>query len=298
MPDTSREPVRVRVPATSANLGPGFDSVALCLNLYDDLAATAMQPGSLTVEVRGEGADSVPRDRTHLVVRAMIAAFERLGVQPPGIALTTINRIPHGRGLGSSAAAIAGGIRLAAALSGAPPLADRDALRLADELEGHPDNVAACLYGGLTVAWRDTEGADAVRVSVPRLAVTVLVPAGEVSTELARSLLPAVVPHSVAAANGARCALLTVAATSRPDLLLAATEDRLHQSFRAPAMPDSAELVGRLRAAGHAAAISGAGPAVVVLAPPSGRSMVGLIPDGWRVLELSVSSQGAFEVHG
>lgn len=283
--------VAVRAPATSANLGPGFDSVAVCLDLYDDLTATRLEPGKLEVTASGEGAAAVPRNGEHLVVRAMTATFDRLGVAVPGIALTTVNRIPHGRGLGSSAAAIVAGIRLAEALSGIE-LPEGRALRLADELEGHPDNVAACLSGGLTVAWRGADGVDAVRLPVARLAATVFVPAGEVSTELARSLLPSVVPHEVAAANGARCALLVAAMTGRPDLLLAATEDRLHQSFRAPAMPDSAALLTRLRASGHAAAVSGAGPSVVVLSEDPLPRPTGMAPDGWRVLELSVSPRG------
>jgi len=157
--------IHVRVPATCANLGPGFDALGLALSRYDDAVARVGEDG-LVVDVAGEGADDLPRDGTHLVVRTMQTVFERLGGQPRGLELVCANRIPQGRGLGSSAAAIVAGVLLARALvvAGDEAVPDEDVLALAAELEGHPDNVAACLRGGLTVAYLSTDGWRAERV--------------------------------------------------------------------------------------------------------------------------------------
>jgi homoserine kinase len=281
--------VLVRVPATSANLGPGFDALGLALTLHDEVEARVTASG-LDIEVVGEGAADVADAREkHLIVRAMRAAFDELGGgQPPGIALRCVNRIPHGRGLGSSAAAIVAGVLAARALAGVSVAAD-DALPLANHLEGHPDNVAPCLYGGLTVAWTTdgpggggpmtgdlaagdldpsgrSVGTVARAVRLEPLAgvrpVAIIAPA-PVSTEVARGLLPRSVPHRDAARNAGRAALLIAALTCRPEALLDATEDRLHQDYRAPAMPATHDLVARLRAAGMPAVVSGAGPSVL-----------------------------------
>lgn len=261
-------PVQVRVPATSANLGPGFDAFGLALGLHDHVVARVVEEG-LQVDVAGEGAGEVATDERHLVVRAMRATFERLGGQPRGLELVCANRIPHGRGLGSSAAAIVAGILAARALTlgGEQGLPDAAVLALASEIEGHPDNVAACLFGGVTIAWTDdATGTQVARLDAhPDLRALALVPSVTSSTEAARGLLPAQVPHALAAANAARAGLLGLALTVRPDLLLAATHDRLHQDFRTSAMPDTLALVGALRAQGLAAVVSGAGPTVLVL---------------------------------
>ncbi|MDX6278165.1 MAG: homoserine kinase, partial [Nocardioidaceae bacterium] len=240
--------------------------------------------------VEGEGADSVPRDETHLVVRAMHAAFDVLGERPRGLRLHFRNAIPHGRGLGSSAAAIVGGIMLARALvvDGAARLGDSAAYQLATDLEGHPDNVAAACFGGLTVAWMDGAAAGVERLDSTER-VTVFVPPDAVSTERARGLLPDQVPHRDAAYNAGRAALLVVALTSAPERLLAATEDRLHQAYRSEAMPESYALMESLRADGVAAIISGAGPTVLAF----GHGVSGRAPDGWRALELGVDPEGA-----
>jgi homoserine kinase len=284
--------VTIRVPASSANLGPGFDALGLALDLHDRLTGE-ITDGGLEVDVAGEGADDVPRDEDHLVVRAMRAAFDVLGEQPAGLRLTCENAIPHARGLGSSSAAIVGGIVLARALveGGAERLDDAAALQLAHDLEGHPDNVAAALLGGLTIAWLDGDRAVAQRLdaSVP---VTVLVPPEPVSTEVARGLLPADVPHADAAANAGRAALLVAALTGAPEHLLAATEDRLHQSFRASAMPDTYSLVRALRACNVPAVVSGAGPTVLAFA----RGLAHVAPDGWELKELAVATRGAHVV--
>ncbi len=173
------EPVRVRVPATSANLGPGFDALGLALALHDDVAAE-VTAGGVTVTVIGEGAGDLPVDDSHLVVRAMRATFDALGVQPPGLAVECVNRIPQARGLGSSSAAIVAGVLLARALvaEGASRLGDDAVLRLAAEIEGHPDNVAPCLLGGFTLAWTEPDGSRAVSLPVAHgVRPTVLVPA-------------------------------------------------------------------------------------------------------------------------
>jgi homoserine kinase len=283
-PSFRAAPVRVRVPATSANLGPGFDAFGLALGLYDDVVARIGE-GGVHVDVAGEGADDVPRDKRHLVVKAMRAAFDRMGGQPRGIELVCANRIPHGRGLGSSAAAIVAGVLAARSLV-LGGLSDDEVLEVAAEVEGHPDNVAACLLGGLTLAYGP---ASAVRLPVaPGVAPVVFVPATKSSTAKARKLLPESVPHADAARNAGRAALLVEALGRRPDLLMAATEDLLHQPYRAEAMPRSAALMASLRAAGIPAVVSGAGPSVLAFGGADfnpGR--------GWQVLPLPVDTDGA-----
>ena len=255
----SDEPVRVRVPATSANLGPGFDALGLALALFDEIEARVTASG-LSVEVTGEDGDA---GEDNLVVRVMRAAFDEVaGGQPSGLALRCVNRIPHGRGLGSSASAIVGGVLAACSLAGADPATD--VLSLAARLEGHPDNVAPALLGGLTIAWDAPEGARAVRLE-PNDAIhpVAIIAAAPVSTKVARGLLPDMVPHRDAAFNSGRAALLVAALTARPEALLDATADRLHQDYRSKAMPATYELVTRLRAADIPAAVSGAGPSVL-----------------------------------
>jgi homoserine kinase len=308
----SAGPARVRVPATSANLGPGFDALGLALSLHDEVEARVI-PSGLKIEVTGEGAGLVDAaGEAHLVVRAMRAAFESMGRgQPPGIALRCANQIPHGRGLGSSAAAIVAGILAARALAGVNPgdggpgdggPGDGDlggVLALANEIEGHPDNVAPCLYGGLTVAWVADGVARAARLDpLPRITPVAIVAPAPVSTEVARGLLPDRVPHGDAARNAGRAALLVAAFTARPEALLDATEDRLHQGYRAPAMPATHDLVGRLRAEGIPAVVSGAGPSVLALLT-SGEGLDRLDSTvketgiEWRISPLDIERQGA-----
>ncbi len=288
-------PVRVRVPATSANLGPGFDALGLALSLYDDVVVRVADEG-LFVDVAGEGADTVPRTRRHLVVRALQAGFDALGGQPRGLEVVCANRIPHSRGLGSSAAAIVAGLTAARALvlGGADTLDDDALLALAAELEGHPDNVAACLLGGLTLAWTASDGpAHAVRLPVsPALRPVVFVPTTSSSTAKARKLLPETVPHADAARNAARSALLVHALAADPGLLLAATEDRLHQQYRAPSQVRTAGLVDALRAAGVPAVVSGAGPSVLAFAGQAD-DLSSYAPRGWSVEVLAVDAGGA-----
>ena len=290
------DPVHVRVPATSANLGPGFDSAGLALDLHDDVVVRTVSRG-LEVVVEGEGAHRLPLDESHLVVRALRAAFDRLGGQPPGLALRCTNRIPHARGLGSSSAAIVAAVVAARALvDGGDEVLDAQAsLDLANELEGHPDNVAACLLGGVTFAWTTADGPRAVRSDAhPDLAPVAFVPATTASTAHVRGLLPATVPYADAVLNASRAALLPLALTRDPALLLAATEDRLHQGYRAPAMPATAALVEQLRAEGVPAVVSGAGPTVLALTTREQRAAVASPQrTGWTVRELDVEPAGA-----
>lgn len=294
--------VHVRVPATSANLGSGFDTFGLALGLYDDVTAVRTSGTAVTVEVSGEGADVVPRDERHLVVRAMYTTFDGLGSGRPGLSLTCRNRIPHGRGLGSSAAAVVAGVLLARELA-RRDLDTDSALALAARLEGHPDNAAAALLGGFTLAWQDAPAATragpavhAVRLEPSAaLRVVVAVPDTALSTETARGMLPATVPHADAAHAAGRAALLVHALTGAPRLLLSATEDRLHQGYRAAAMPATSELVQRLRTAGLAAVVSGAGPSVLVLGGPElGPEQVAEAAGrDWAVRPLEVDRLGA-----
>jgi homoserine kinase len=287
--------VRIRVPATSANLGPAFDCAGLALGLHDVVEFGTPENG-LEVAVTGEGADSLPSGEDHLVVRAFRAAAKELGWSPSGLRVAATNGIPQGRGMGSSAAAVVAGVLGAWALCPDVDAIDLDAvLRLTTELEGHPDNVAPCLLGGATLSWLTDAGARAARLEVAEeIAPVVFVPAATLSTHVARGLLPDAVPHADAAFNAGRSALLVHALTSDPALLLEATEDRLHQRQRGTAMPESLDLVDRLRAAGHAAVVSGAGPSVLVLTRRTVVPEVSeLTPAGWQALPLEVDPTGA-----
>lgn len=287
--------VEVSVPATSANLGPGFDSLGIALDLRDTVRAVVAD--SLVIEVEGEGVGGVPRDERHLVHRAMAAAFRRMGRPVPPLHLHCANRIPHGRGLGSSSAAIVAGVVAARGLvpGGALLLDDAGLLDLAAELEGHADNVAPALLGGLTVAFRTDTGYAATRLAVdPRVAAVLMVPQHEVATRTARGLLPDVVPHADAAANAGRAALLVAALTGRPELLMPATEDWLHQEYRRDAFPETLDLVARLRANGIPATVSGAGPSVLALVDAADLpDLSDETPDGWATWPLVVDPDGA-----
>jgi homoserine kinase len=303
--------VTVRVPATSANLGPGYDSLGLALSLHDTLTVETLDNGELEFELSGEGADSLPRDASHLVIRAVTDALERLGFRHRGLRITAENINPHGRGLGSSASAVVAAVTAANALVPEASQRGKDwILQLTSEMEGHPDNVAPAIFGGLALSWQDSDQYSSTRATVADAVIPVVaVPDFELSTEAARALLPASVGHHAAAMNSGRAALLIHALTTEPELLLPGTEDYLHQSYRAQAMPPSAELIAALRRAGHAAVVSGAGPTVLVLAngEAEARTIVDFIgshtarntPEvGWRVMKLAVDVEGAkVEVH-
>jgi homoserine kinase len=329
---TGEEVVHVRVPATSANLGPGFDALGLALGLYDDLEVRVTE-GGLRIEIEGEGQDLAGAGEDHLVVRALRAGFSAFaaGGQPPGLALRCVNRIPHGRGLGSSAAAIVAGLLAAKTLSaktlsagtlsagtltakarvtsppGTSPPADtpapRDLLTLATRLEGHPDNVAACLAGGLTIAWTTSEGPRLTRLDpLPWIRPVVCIAPSDVAvrTEVARKALPATVPLHEAAANAGRAALLVAALTQKEaaPYLFDGTRDWLHQIYRAQAMPDTYALVTALREHGIPAVVSGAGPSVLAFATakPGLDSLDSIVREtgkAWHISSLDVARQGA-----
>ena len=268
---------QVSVPASSANIGPGFDCFGLALELRDRYAAQVLDDPTFDVDVTGEGADEVKKDAKNLIIKSMMRGFEHMGGKPRGIALRALNVIPHGRGLGSSASAIVGGLALARSLvlTGEQYMSDEDLITLATELEGHPDNVAAAFYGGATIAWLESkinsEGVSsnigrAVSLKVDdRIKALLLVPENQLSTAKARKLLPESISHQDAVLNSSRTTLLVHALAERPDLLFTATEDLLHQKYREEAMPKSIALVEKLRGAGLAAVVSGAGPSVMVL---------------------------------
>ncbi|RKW71847.1 homoserine kinase [Galactobacter caseinivorans] len=330
--------VDVHVPATSANLGPGFDAFGLALAYGDDLSARVVPAGThasgARVTVSGEGAESLPSDGTHLAAVTIRGAWDRWGVDHSGVdlELEATNRIPHGRGQGSSAAVVVAALWAAASLLPAHARPGRDAVfQLAAATEGHPDNVAPAVFGGFTISWSepgqsageaqarpagldaavpgDADGQSAgfgtaVLEVHPELVALVAIPDVKLATALARGLLPAQVPHADAAANSGNAALLVHAMTSRPSLLFQATRDLLHEGYRAPAMPHSAALIAALRERGFAATVSGAGPTVLVLArtgqggdaEAARAALDQLTQDGsvrWRVLEPGIDTVGA-----
>ncbi|MEO7123682.1 MAG: homoserine kinase [Lacisediminihabitans sp.] len=293
--------VTVQVPATTANLGPGFDTLGLALSLYDRLDVSVRPEPGATVQVLGVGEGEVPTDESNLVVKSIARTFAAYGHELPGLNLVAHNSIPHGRGLGSSGAAIVSGIMAAKGLlSGIVEMTSNELLSLATEMEGHPDNVAPALFGGLTIAWTTDAGPQFKKLIVHRgVSPLIAVPQGTMSTELARSLRPLSVPHADAIFNVSRSALLIAALIQSPELLLAATEDRLHQSYRASAMPDTDSLITELRAKGHAAVVSGAGPSILVLCSDPAERLVAaeLVAqhDGtpWHPLLLAVDFKGA-----
>lgn len=293
--------VVVKVPATTANLGPGFDTLGLALAHYDHLQVEVTEESGVFVEVHGVGAGEVPTDETNLVVRAIAHTFAAYDIPLPGLKLVAENAIPHGRGMGSSGAAIVSGIMAAKGLLEGIVVINSDALLvLATEMEGHPDNVAPALFGGLTIAWMTPEGPRHKKLMVHRgVSPLVFVPENAMSTALARSLQPQSVPHEDAVFNLSRSALLIAALIQSPELLLAATEDKLHQSYRAAAMPETSSLITLLRANGHPAVVSGAGPSILVLASDPGQRLVAAelvaakSETPWQTLMLAVDFKGA-----
>jgi homoserine kinase len=305
-PTFKANPIQVQVPATSANLGPGFDSFGLALGMHDRYVAQILDDAGLDIDVTGEGADELPRNDKNLLVKAMYKGFDFLGGKPKGVAVRALNVIPHGRGLGSSASAIVGGLSLARALvlTGSEKMSDEKLLQLATEMEGHPDNVAAALYGNAVVAWQEDQHgksvAQAIALSVDtRIRAIAFIPSTAMATSKARKMLPETIPHRDAAKNSANSALLVHALTFRPDLLFRATEDFLHQSYRSEAMPASFALLNKLRGAGVAAFISGAGPTVLALHTGSESDVAELIRAAGSKFEaksLVISRTGAMAI--
>lgn len=302
--------VTVSVPATSANLGPGFDSMGLAVSLYDEVTIETLATTGLEFDVSGEGAETIARDESHLIIQTLAAALADLGYELGGVRLSSHNAIPHGRGLGSSAAAIVAALLIAQALVPEAEAPSRDwVFQRASSIEGHPDNVAPAVFGGCTVSWSEVDvdtNSDDVNFRTAHIAVDsrvtalVAVPETEVATKLARSLLPDAVEHATAAQNSARTALLVHALSSAPELLLAGTEDFLHQRYRESVMPDTIRLINAWRKNGIAAAISGAGPTAIAFvssAPEASKAedVAGNFDTShpWRVLKLGIDLQGA-----
>lgn len=299
--------VRVSVPATAGNLGPGFDALGMALGVVDDLEVRAVASSSVTIEIEGEGASSLARDESHLVVQALRAALDHVGASQTGLWVRAVNRIPHGRGLGSSAAAVVAGIVAARALIAEPEaLPASEVLRLANAFEGHPDNAAPAIYGGATVAWKDADGAHARALPVSdELETAVLIPSSILPTKQARAVLPATVPHVDAAFNVGRAALLVHALAGSPEDLFTATFDKLHQGYRADVLGPATLMVKTLRDRGLAAVVSGAGPSVLVLgtslaeaglASGSPEWLQGIGGDSWRVVHTVERVPGAVGV--
>jgi len=294
--------VVVEVPATTANLGPGFDTLGMALTIQDRLSATVVDTPGIVVDVHGVGEGEVPTDETNLIARSMAHAFTSKKIPMPGVHLEAHNVIPHGRGLGSSGAAIVSGVMAAKGLlEGIAEFSASELLALATDMEGHPDNIAPSLFGGLTIAWMTDEGPKHKKLSVHRgVSLVVAVPEdSSMSTQLARSLQPETVPHQDAIFNLSRSALLIAALIQSPELLFEATEDRLHQNYRASAMKDTDALLQSLRAKGYAAVVSGAGPSVLILCPDPGQRLdiaqvVEAHPGGtWTSHMLTVDERGA-----
>lgn len=293
--------VSVKVPATSANLGPGFDTLGLALAMYDELTVTATEEKSVTVDVHGVGAGEVAVDETNLVASSVIATFAAVGQEAPGLHIEARNAVPHGRGLGSSGAAVVAGIAAAKGLlEGSVTFTEDLLLGIASELEGHPDNVAPALFGGLTIAWTTEEGPRHKKLMVHRgVSPLVFIPESTLSTRRARELQPASVPHADAVFNVSRSSLMVAAMLQSPELLFQATEDKLHQNYRAAAMPDTTETIALLRAHGYPAVVSGAGPSILVLCDgPGDRLEAAQLVENetatpWRAEMLAVDFKGA-----
>lgn len=292
----AKEQAAVRVPATSANLGPGFDVLGLSLKYYDELAVEITTEPDQVI-VFGEGETELPTDHKHLVIKSIRAALDVAGIKVPGLKLTCKNQIPHARGMGSSSAAIVGGIALARELMGSNQLSIADFVNLAGRLEGHPDNIAPCILGGMTIAWMDSDGHHAVKLEVhPDIVPVVAIPNFKVPTETARGLLPLRIAHDDAVFNISRSSLMVYAMTKDPALLLTATEDRMHQRQRADAMPQTLRAITELRNSGLPAVISGAGPTVLTLASASSASQVASVLQGagleFQTMVLEVEPDG------
>ncbi len=292
--------VRVVVPASSANLGPGFDSIGLALAVHDELIAMVTSDEGIKVDVEGEGAGSIATDETNLVVRAMNRGFAAMNAPPPGFILKCRNAIPHRRGLGSSASAVIGGLAMARALveGGEALLSDQQILNIALEFENHPDNLSAALYGGFNVSWLQSENtACAVQPIVHSDVVpVVLIPPHELATTKARGVLPQQVDRSAACHNLSRTGLLVYAISQDPKLLLEATSDRLHQDARAGIYPETSAIISALRARNIAAMASGAGPAVLLLVDRNDASeleaALSVVPQEWTRIAVPIDFEG------
>lgn len=305
--------VTVRVPATSANLGPGFDCLGMALSHWDEVSVRAVA-GRSRVTVHGYGAGVVDTGEENLVLRALRYALDEAGAPQVGVEMECRNRIPHGRGMGSSASAIVAGLALARGLIGDPEcLTGEQMLALGTDMEGHPDNIAPAIFGGVTLSWLEDGQAQTVRLDPPALISPMLfIPDYEVSTHAARQALPAHIPFADAVYNGARVALLATVLSNgyvrtaaghhvQSDLhgfLMSATMDRLHQEYRRSVMVPSMTLVDWLREHDYPAVISGAGPTVLSFEKIPADICAQARNSGWTVLNVGVSSTGVELLRG
>ena len=291
-----KDTARVKVPASSGNLGPGFDSMGMAHDVWDEVSAT-LTTGASRVVILGEGSQTLPKDESHLIVKTMHETLERLGAPTPGVDLVCRNNIPHGKGMGSSAAALTAGVMLVRELLGAPEaFTKEEVLNIVAGYEGHPDNAAPAIYGGVTVSWREGEGYKTAQLPVLKsVKTTLLVPDEVLLTTTARAVLPEKVPLVDAAFNASRSALMVYALTQDPELLFAATEDRLHQQYRAESMAHTAAILAALREAGWPAIVSGAGPSILVFAEIDPAMANILAQQGFRTVD-SQQVQGAHAI--
>jgi homoserine kinase len=255
--------VRVKVPATSANLGPGFDALGMALDLYNyvELELIADQ---LVIEVEGEGAEDIPVDQKNIVYQAAQRVFSQVGFITEGIYIKLINNIPVARGLGSSAAAIVGGILAANHVSGSV-LTPNELLAIATEFEGHPDNVAPAIFGGIVIS-AEVDGEILWQKIQPQeeLKLVIAIPEFTLSTKLSRQVLPEKVPFKDAVFNVSRVGMV-IMALSRGDyeLLAKVMDDKLHQPYRNQLVPGMIEVFKEVKAFGYPIALSGAGPTLI-----------------------------------
>lgn len=296
--------VVVSVPGSSANLGPGYDTLGMAVSIYDTVEVEII-PSGLEVEIFGEGEEDLPRDGSHLVVKAIRSGLKAADVEAPGLRIVSTNNIPQSRGLGSSASAAVAGVVAANALAGFP-LDDAQIVQLSSAFEGHPDNAAASVLGQAVVSWtnipvdgRSQPQYKAAQIKVHKdIRATALVPNFHASTQAVRRVLPSHVTHGDAAFNVSRTAVQVAALQSYPELLWEGTRDRLHQPYRSDVLPVTAEWVNRLRNRGYAAYLSGAGPTVMVLhtEPIDEEILEDARSQELRVIELEVAGPVTVEV--
>lgn len=294
--------VEVRVPGTTANCGPGFDTLGIACTIYNTLTLTLTEADEISVEILGEGCGNIAVDESNICLQAIRRVMSEVNCPLRGIRLVMENTIPLARGLGSSAAAIVGGLVAANAASG-KQLSDERILELATEMEGHPDNVAPALFGGITVSLMDNGRPQTMRFLPPApLTMVVAIPEFELATKLAREVLPAAVPYQDAIYNVSRTALLAATlCQGRWEYMRLALADRLHQPYRAELVPGLQAVMDNAVAAGAlGAALSGAGPCVMAFTVQDmdviGDAMVKAFTHhgvNARYLSLSIDSEGA-----
>lgn len=293
--------VKVLVPATTANLGPGFDTLGMALEFMNTVEMAERESG-LVIEVEGEGADTLPRDSSNLVYRSAEKLFEAVGFRPAGLWIKMNNQIPLARGLGSSSAAIIGGLVAANELSGRHLCGDA-ILALANEIEGHPDNITPAFIGGMTVSCLTGSKVNYIKTSFPaELKAVVAVPEFQLSTEEARRALPREVTLKDAVYNVSRASLLVAAVvTGQLDLLQVAMEDKLHQPYRSKLIPGLDKVFEAAKAAGaKGVVISGSGPSVIAFTTGDGQSIGRAMAEAFgasgvkcRVINTAISRCGA-----